>query len=48
MMKLLANTKNKITKEENGENALHLEINEVILNRCNIVSKNYQHNSRIL
>ena len=30
-MKLLGITKSKITKDENGENVLHLEITEVIL-----------------
>ena len=41
--KLLGSTKNKITKDKNGENATHLEVNEVILVHCNIVSNNYQH-----
>ena len=30
-MKLLGNTKNKITKDKNDENVPHLEIAEVIL-----------------
>ena len=30
-MKLLGSTKSKITKDENGENLLHLEITEVVL-----------------
>ena len=42
-MKLLLSTKNKITKDKNGENAPHLEVTEVILVHCNIVSNNYQH-----
>ena len=29
-MKLLETTKNKITKDENGENVPHLEIAEVV------------------
>ena len=29
-MKLLGSTKNKITKDKNGENVLHLEIKEVV------------------
>ena len=29
--KLLGNTKSKITKDENGENVLYLEITEVVL-----------------
>ena len=41
-MKSLGNTENKITKGENGENILHLEITEVILVHCNIVNNDYQ------
>ena len=37
-MKLLENTKIKITKDENGENVPHLEIAEVVLVHCNIVT----------
>ena len=37
-MKLLWSTKNKITKNKNGENAPHLEITEVVLVHCNIVN----------
>ena len=37
-MKLLASTKNKITKDKNGENLPHLEIAEVILVLCNLVN----------
>ena len=29
-MKILGNTKNKIIKDKNGENMLHLEITEVV------------------
>ena len=35
-MKLLGSTKNKITRDENGENVPYLEINEVIY--CNVNS----------
>ena len=38
-MKLLRSTKNKITKNENDENELCLEIAEVVLVHCNIVNK---------
>ena len=31
-----------------SENLAHLEINEVILNRCNIVNNDYQQDSRVL
>ena len=37
-MKLLGSTKNKITKNENDENVLCLEITEVVLVYCNIVN----------
>ena len=37
-MKLLGNTKSKITKNENGENLPYLEITEVVLIHCNIVN----------
>ena len=37
-MKLLGNTKTKVSKDEYGENVLHLEITEVILVHCNIVN----------
>ena len=33
-MKLLGSTKNKITKDENGETVSHLEIPEVLIH-CN-------------
>ena len=45
---LLASTKNKITKDENGENLPYLEINEAILVHSNIVNDNYQKNSGVL
>ena len=47
-MKLLLSTKNKITKNKNGENVPHLEITEVILVHCNMVNNDYQHDSRVL
>ena len=47
-MKLLGSTKRKITKDKNGENMPLLEITEVILVHCNIVSNNYQQDSRVL
>ena len=47
-MKLLGNTKNKITKDKNGENEPHLEITEVVLVYCNIVNNNYQQDSWVL
>ena len=47
-MKLLGSTKNKITKDKNGENVPHLEITEVVLVHCNIVHNDYQQDSRVL
>ena len=46
-MKLLGSTKNKITKDKNGENVPHLEITEVILVHCNMVNNDYQQDSRV-
>ena len=36
------------TKHKNGENVPHLEITDVVLIHCNIVSNNYQQYSRVL
>ena len=47
-MKLLGSTKNKITKDKNGENVPHLEITEVVLVHCNIANNDYQQDSRVL
>ena len=47
-MKLLANSKNKITEDKNGENVPQLEITEVILVHCNMVNNDYQEDSRVL
>ena len=47
-MKLLGSNKNNITKDKNGENVHHLEITEVVLIDCNIVSNDYQQDSRVL
>ena len=47
-MKLLGSIKDKITKNENGENVPNLEITEVALVHCDIVNNNYQQNSRAL
>ena len=47
-MTLLGSTKNKITKDKNGENEPYLEITEVILIHCNIVNNAYQQDSRVL
>ena len=47
-MKLLESTKSNTTKDKNGENVPHLDINEVVLVHCNIVINDYQHNLRVL
>ena len=47
-MKLLGSTENKITKDKNGKNVLHLEITKVVLLHCNIVDNDYQQDSRVL
>ena len=47
-MKLLGSTKNKITRDENGESVTHLKITEVVLVHCNIVNNDYQQDSRVL
>ena len=47
-MKLPASTNSKITKDENGENVSHLEINVVAFIYFNIVRNDYQQDSRVL
>ena len=47
-MRLLGSTKNKIIKDNNGENVPHLEITEIVLVHCNIVNNDYQQDSRVL
>ena len=47
-MRLLGKAKNKITKDKNSENVLHLEITEVVLVHWNIVNNDYQQDSRVL
>ena len=47
-MKLLGSTKNKITKDKNGENVPPLEIIEVVLVYCNIANNDYQQDSGVL
>ena len=42
-MKLLGSTTSKVNKNEYGKNVSHLEITEVVLLHCNVVSKDYQH-----
>ena len=42
-IKLLRSTKNKTTKDKNGENVSHLQITEVVFVHFNIVTNDYQH-----
>ena len=44
-MKLLGCTKDKKTKDKNGENLPHLDITEVVLVHCNMVNNDYQQDS---
>ena len=44
-MKVLRSTKNKITKNKNGESVPHLEITEFVLVHSNIVNNDYQQDS---
>ena len=41
-------TLHEITRDKNGENVSHLEINEVVLVLCNIVNNDYQQDSGVL
>ena len=45
---MLGSTENKITKDKNGENAVHLEIKKVVLVHCDIANNDYQQDSRVL
>ena len=47
-IKLLGSTKNKISKDANGENVPNLKITEVVLVHYNIVNNEYQQGSRVL
>ena len=48
MIKLLGSIKNRIAKDDNGENVPHLEITEGVLVHSNIAYNDYQHDSRVL
>ena len=47
-MKLLASTKNKISKDKHDKNVPRLKITEIVIVYCNIVNKNYLEDSRVL
>ena len=47
-MKLLGSSKNKMTKNENGEDVPYLEITKVVLIHCHIVNNDYQQDRRVL
>ena len=46
-MKLLGSDESKISKDKNGENVPRLEVVELVLVHCNLVSDDYQQDSRI-
>ena len=47
-MKFLGSTKNKITKDKNGDDVQDFESAGVVLVHCNIVNHDYQQDSRVL
>ena len=47
-MKLLASTKIKMTKDENGEKMAYLEITEVVLVHCDVVGNDYRQDLGVL
>ena len=47
-MKLFQSTKSKISKDKNLKNVFHLEITEVVLVHCNIISNYYQQCLRVI
>ena len=47
-MEWYRSSKNKTTKDKNGENEDHLEITEEVLVHCNVAKNDYQKDSRIL
>ena len=47
-MNLLESTKNKRSKDKNGESAPHLEITEIVLVHFNFVGNDYQQDLRVL
>ena len=47
-MKLLGYTEEEITKDKNNESVSQLEITEMVLVHCSIVSNQYQQDSRVL
>ena len=40
-MKLIGSTEFKISKDKNGENVIYLEVVELVLAYCNLVSSDY-------
>ena len=47
-MKLIGNTKNKVTEDKNSENVPHLKIRKVVLVHCDIVNNDYQQDLKVL
>ena len=46
--KLRGSTKNKVTKDKNGENVPHLAVTKEVLVRWNKFNNEYQHDSMVL
>ena len=47
-MNLLGSTESKITKDQNGENASHLEVFELVLVHCSLANNDYRQDLRML
>ena len=47
-MNLFESIKNKITKDENGDNVPHLKTTEAVLVHCSIFNNDYHQDSRVL
>ena len=47
-MKLIGNTKRKITEDKNGENISYLEILEEILVQCSVAINDFQQEMKVL
>lgn len=47
-MKLIVNTKRKVTEDKNGENKSYLEILEKILVQCSIAINDFQQEMKVL
>ena len=48
IIKLLGSTEKEIAKNKNGENVTNLEITQIVLAQCNILTNDYQQDLRVL